>query len=72
MPEIKLEVGMTCEGCAGAVKRILGKMQGVSNVETLVDEKVVIVTATEDITGDQLVDQLSKWSAASGKYVRVA
>lgn len=41
-------------------------------METLVDEKIVIVTTeTEDITGDQLVDQLSKWSAASGKYVRV-
>jgi hypothetical protein len=43
-------------------------------VETRVDEKLVIVTtaAEENITGDQLVEQLSKWSAASGKYVKVA
>lgn len=28
MQTVVLRVGMTCEGCVGAVKRVLGKMQG--------------------------------------------
>ena len=27
-------VGMTCDGCANAVKRILGKIEGVASVDT--------------------------------------
>lgn len=70
MPEVTLEVGMTCEGCAGAVERILGKMEGVSKVDPKVEEKIVIVTA-EGVTGEEMVEKLSKWSEASGKYVRL-
>ncbi|GFH60880.1 copper chaperone-like protein [Chaetoceros tenuissimus] len=71
MPELALEVGMTCEGCAGAIKRILGKMDGVTNVETNVEEKSVKVTADEGVTAEQCAEKLAKWSAASGKYVKV-
>jgi copper chaperone len=28
MQTVVLRVGMTCEGCVGAVKRVLGKMEG--------------------------------------------
>eukprot|EP00551_Chaetoceros_affinis_P007760 CAMPEP_0203669078 /NCGR_PEP_ID=MMETSP0090-20130426/5545_1 /ASSEMBLY_ACC=CAM_ASM_001088 /TAXON_ID=426623 /ORGANISM="Chaetoceros affinis, Strain CCMP159" /LENGTH=73 /DNA_ID=CAMNT_0050533673 /DNA_START=104 /DNA_END=325 /DNA_ORIENTATION=- len=66
-----LDVGMTCEGCAGAVKRILGKVEGVSSVETNVDEKKVTVVS-EGIEKEELVKKLSKWSEASGKYVKLA
>jgi hypothetical protein len=44
---------------------------GVSKIDARVEEKIVIVTA-EGVTGEQLVEKLSKWSAASGKYVRLA
>lgn len=71
MPEVRLEVGMTCEGCAGAVKRILSKMEGVKSVDTNVDERTVIVSA-EGVTADEMVEKLSKWSQASGKYVKIA
>jgi len=60
------------EGCSGAVKRILGKVEGVTNVETNVDEKSVIVTAADGVTAEEMVEKLSKWSAASGKYVKIA
>jgi hypothetical protein len=33
---------------------------------------VVVTTDDENVTGELLVDQLSKWSAASGKYVKIA
>ena len=59
------------EGCAGAIKRILGKMDGVTNVETNVEEKSVKVTADEGVTAEQCAEKLAKWSAASGKYVKV-
>ena len=60
------------EGCSGAVERILAKVDGVTNVETNVDAKSVIVTATDGVTAEELVEKLSKWSAASGKYVKIA
>lgn len=30
MQTVVLKVGMSCEGCVGAVKRVLGKMEGLS------------------------------------------
>eukprot|EP00555_Chaetoceros_dichaeta_P003780 CAMPEP_0198249422 /NCGR_PEP_ID=MMETSP1447-20131203/962_1 /TAXON_ID=420782 /ORGANISM="Chaetoceros dichaeta, Strain CCMP1751" /LENGTH=71 /DNA_ID=CAMNT_0043934055 /DNA_START=30 /DNA_END=245 /DNA_ORIENTATION=- len=69
MPEIRLEVGMTCTGCSGAVERILNKVEGVESVVTNVAEKSVVVTA-EGVTAADLVAKLDKWSKASGKYVK--
>eukprot|EP01041_Mallomonas_annulata_P007575 gene7575-15529_t len=37
------KVGMTCEGCANAVKRILGKFPGVTDIVTDVESKIVQV-----------------------------
>eukprot|EP00548_Thalassiothrix_antarctica_P012851 CAMPEP_0194164674 /NCGR_PEP_ID=MMETSP0154-20130528/763_1 /TAXON_ID=1049557 /ORGANISM="Thalassiothrix antarctica, Strain L6-D1" /LENGTH=78 /DNA_ID=CAMNT_0038874917 /DNA_START=32 /DNA_END=268 /DNA_ORIENTATION=+ len=65
-----IEVGMTCDGCANAVKRILGKIDGVS-IETNVEEKKAIVTHGDDITPQELVDKLMPWSKASGKSVNL-
>ena len=45
---------------------------GVSKVDTNVEAKSVIVTADDGVTGEQLVEKLSKWSEASGKYVKLA
>jgi copper chaperone len=28
MQTVELKVGMSCQGCVGAVKRVLGKMEG--------------------------------------------
>eukprot|EP00560_Eucampia_antarctica_P006035 CAMPEP_0197824650 /NCGR_PEP_ID=MMETSP1437-20131217/1880_1 /TAXON_ID=49252 ORGANISM="Eucampia antarctica, Strain CCMP1452" /NCGR_SAMPLE_ID=MMETSP1437 /ASSEMBLY_ACC=CAM_ASM_001096 /LENGTH=73 /DNA_ID=CAMNT_0043424367 /DNA_START=41 /DNA_END=262 /DNA_ORIENTATION=- len=72
MPETKFDVGMTCEGCASAVKRILGKMEGVTNVETIVETKSVVVSADESVAPEAMLQKLEKWSQASGKYVKMA
>ena len=60
------------EGCASAVKRILGKVDGVSNVETNVAAKTVVVTADPSASPELMLEKLMKWSSASGKSVELA
>ncbi|KAG7358377.1 heavy-metal-associated domain containing protein [Nitzschia inconspicua] len=72
MVETKFDVGMTCEGCANAVKRILGKIDGVTNVDANVEAKTVIVDADESVSPQLMLEKLQKWSAASGKSVALA
>eukprot|EP00566_Odontella_aurita_P029614 CAMPEP_0113536612 /NCGR_PEP_ID=MMETSP0015_2-20120614/6356_1 /TAXON_ID=2838 /ORGANISM="Odontella" /LENGTH=73 /DNA_ID=CAMNT_0000435993 /DNA_START=62 /DNA_END=283 /DNA_ORIENTATION=- /assembly_acc=CAM_ASM_000160 len=72
MPETKFEVGMTCDGCANAVKRILGKIDGVSNVDTNVEAKTVVVTADDSISPEFMLEKLQKWGNAAGKSVALA
>uniref|UniRef100_A0A7N0RHS5 HMA domain-containing protein n=2 Tax=Kalanchoe fedtschenkoi TaxID=63787 RepID=A0A7N0RHS5_KALFE len=40
---VTLKVGMTCQGCVGAVKRVLGKMQGVESFDVDIDQQKVTV-----------------------------
>ncbi|XP_044460687.1 copper transport protein ATX1-like [Mangifera indica] len=40
---VVLKVGMSCEGCVGAVKRVLGKMEGVENFDINLKEQKVTV-----------------------------
>ncbi|TYH87988.1 hypothetical protein ES332_D01G156200v1 [Gossypium tomentosum] len=35
---VVLKVGMSCEGCVGAVKRVLGKMEGFLSCVSLLTE----------------------------------
>jgi copper chaperone CopZ len=60
---------MTCEGCANAIKRLLGKLEGVSSVTTDVAAKSVVVVGSNKET---LLGALQKWGAASGKSVALA
>lgn len=46
MPQTQFRVGMTCDGCSNAVKRILTKIPGVDSVETDVANKSVVVQVT--------------------------
>mmetsp|Transcript_19557 Transcript_19557/g.21862 ORF Transcript_19557/g.21862 Transcript_19557/m.21862 type:complete len:80 (+) Transcript_19557:30-269(+) len=60
--------GMTCAGCTGAVTRICNKIEGLTNVETSIEDKKVLVTGTMD---PQLVlAKLTKWANASKKELR--
>mmetsp|Transcript_17384 Transcript_17384/g.17469 ORF Transcript_17384/g.17469 Transcript_17384/m.17469 type:complete len:83 (+) Transcript_17384:72-320(+) len=67
-----LAVGMTCEGCAGAVKRILGKIEGIKNVETDVESKLVKVTSDSNVEEGAIVEALMNWSSSTGKSVALA
>lgn len=63
----EFKVGMTCDGCKGAITRILGKVEGVQVVTCDVDSKQLLVKSAN---GHQVVaDSLAKWSAAAGKSV---
>eukprot|EP01018_Ginkgo_biloba_P016128 Gb_14860 [translate_table: standard] len=43
MQTVVLKVGMSCEGCVGAVKRVLNKMEGVESYDvSLKDQKVTV------------------------------
>lgn len=72
MTETRFDVGMTCDGCANAVKRILGKIEGVTNIDTNVEAKTVDVTHSDSVSKELMLDKLQKWSAASGKSVALA
>ncbi|KAG5183643.1 copper chaperone [Tribonema minus] len=69
---VVFKVGMTCEGCANACKRILGKMSGVSAVNTDVAAKTVTVSSDGTTSPQAMLDALKVWSAASGKPVELA
>eukprot|EP00339_Tiarina_fusa_P012248 CAMPEP_0117053686 /NCGR_PEP_ID=MMETSP0472-20121206/37146_1 /TAXON_ID=693140 ORGANISM="Tiarina fusus, Strain LIS" /NCGR_SAMPLE_ID=MMETSP0472 /ASSEMBLY_ACC=CAM_ASM_000603 /LENGTH=72 /DNA_ID=CAMNT_0004768863 /DNA_START=38 /DNA_END=256 /DNA_ORIENTATION=- len=72
MTQTKFDVGMTCEGCASAVKRILGKIDGVKSVDANVEAKTVVVEADDSVTPEFMLEKLMKWSNASGKSVALA
>eukprot|EP00428_Durinskia_dybowskii_P073905 CAMPEP_0170404618 /NCGR_PEP_ID=MMETSP0117_2-20130122/26730_1 /TAXON_ID=400756 /ORGANISM="Durinskia baltica, Strain CSIRO CS-38" /LENGTH=133 /DNA_ID=CAMNT_0010661651 /DNA_START=109 /DNA_END=508 /DNA_ORIENTATION=- len=68
MPEVTFSVGMTCEGCSGAITRILSKIQGVSEVKCDIEKKEVTVTYDESETEPKVMhEKMQKWAEASGK-----
>ncbi|XP_064481651.1 copper transport protein ATOX1-like [Ornithodoros turicata] len=56
----EFKVEMTCEGCSGAVKRVLGKLegQGVNKVEIDLPSQRVLVDST--LSSDKLLEVLKK------------
>lgn len=51
---------MTCEGCSGAVERVLTRLkgQGVDNIDISLPEQKVSVTAS--LSADQLLEVIKK------------
>lgn len=65
MTEIKFHVGMTCGGCAAAVKRILNKLDGVQSVDANVATKTVVVRADDSASPDLMLEKLLQVSLAA-------
>ena len=69
-------VGMTCDGCVGAVKRILGRFEG-ADIAVDLPGKTVAVThapaasaaAAAAAERAAMLAALQKWGAAAGKEV---
>lgn len=59
---------MTCEGCANAIKRVLGKKEGIATVDTDVAAKLVVVRGA-GARDPQVLEALLKWGTAAGKTV---
>ncbi|RAL45573.1 unnamed protein product [Cuscuta campestris] len=55
---VVLKVGMSCSGCVGAVKRVLGKMEGVESFD--INQEAQKVTVTGNVTPDSVLQTVSK------------
>ncbi|KAI4346423.1 hypothetical protein L6164_007319 [Bauhinia variegata] len=55
---VVLKVGMSCEGCVGAVKRVLGKLEGVESYD--IDLKEQKVTVKGNVQPDKVLQTVSK------------
>jgi len=58
MTEVVLKVAMTCEGCVGAVSRVLNKTEGVESVDISLEDQTVKVKGT--LNPQELVEIVSK------------
>ncbi|XP_065333262.1 uncharacterized protein Atox1 [Cloeon dipterum] len=58
-------VVMTCEGCSGAVEKVLGKLKdkGVDKVEISLEKQQVLVTSSLD--ADSLLETIKKTGKAT-------
>ena len=59
MTVYELNVGMTCDGCSGAIKRILGKVDSIKEVDCDIPNRKVTVKATADDL--DIAEMLAKW-----------
>ncbi|KAL3520867.1 hypothetical protein ACH5RR_019016 [Cinchona calisaya] len=55
---VVLKVGMTCQGCVGAVNRVLGKMEGVESFD--IDLKEQKVTVKGNVKPEAVLQTVSK------------
>uniref|UniRef100_A0A0G4I6W7 HMA domain-containing protein n=1 Tax=Chromera velia CCMP2878 TaxID=1169474 RepID=A0A0G4I6W7_9ALVE len=66
--KVEFKAGMTCEGCSGAVTRILKKVEGVQDIQCDIEGKKVVVTGT-NLDADLMLQKLKAWGDAAGKEV---
>ena len=62
----ELRVGMTCEGCSGAIDRILGAKPEISSVQCDIEAQKVLVEGQD---GLDIVAMLQMWSESAEKSV---
>ncbi|XP_011307711.1 copper transport protein ATOX1 [Fopius arisanus] len=54
----EFNVEMTCEGCSGAVKRVLGNKSGIEDVKIDLEGKKVFVTSA--LPSDEILECIKK------------
>ena len=62
----ELRVGMTCEGCSGAIERILGGKDEITSVSCDIPAQKVLVEGQD---GLDIVEMLRMWSESAQKSV---
>lgn len=65
---VTLKVDMMCEGCAGAVRRILQKIEGVEDITITVAENKVVVTG-QNLDQKLLMEKVAKSGKATELWV---
>ena len=58
----ELRVGMTCEGCSGAIERILGGVAEITSVQCDIAAQKVLVEGADNL---DIVEMLKAWSEAA-------
>ena len=51
---------ITCGGCAGSIKKALGSVQGINQVDVDISFKTVTVNHDEQLTRDDLVKAIDR------------
>ena len=54
----ELNVGMTCDGCSNAIKKILGKVEGITDIQCEWETKKVTCKGPD---GLDIAEMLRKW-----------
>lgn len=60
MPQFEFGVEMSCEGCANAVNRVLGRLDGIQGKEISLSDQKVLVDAAPNLTVSQVHDAIAK------------
>ncbi|XP_022857239.1 copper transport protein ATX1-like [Olea europaea var. sylvestris] len=63
---VVLKVGMSCQGCVGAVKRVLGKMEGVESFDIDIEQQKVTVKG--NVQPEAVLQTVSKTGKASSYW----
>jgi copper chaperone CopZ len=62
----EFHVGMTCEGCSNAIRKLLGTEAYVRSFELSIPDKSLKLVGPDGIE-DQVMARLTKWATASKK-----
>lgn len=69
--KVEYNAEMVCEGCSGAITRILKKVDGVEDVNCDLTAQKVTVTG-KDLDAKAMLEKLEKWGTAANKKVTLA
>jgi len=65
---VVLKVAMTCGGCVGAVKRAIGKLDGVNSYDIDLQEQKVTITG--NVKPDEVLDRISRTGKATSFWAK--
>jgi copper chaperone CopZ len=63
----EFHVGMTCDGCSNAVRKLLSSETYLQSFDISVPDKLVKAISSEDGVEQRVLDRLTKWATASKK-----
>lgn len=67
---LQFSAEMSCEGCSGAITRILQKIPGIADIVCSIPEQKVTFTADSGLDPEVVLAKLRIWADAAGKQVR--
>lgn len=68
---VQVSAEMSCEGCSGAITRILSKIPGVADIECSIPQQKVSFSADAGFDPEIAMAKLRVWAEAAGKQVNL-